>query len=80
MVFLIYVTATLMTYSLSASYRIPNMVVRWIGAQAESSSDQQAIQRVYSLLNQQQGSALSSVQQSAMGSQQSAKSISGSVG
>jgi hypothetical protein len=79
MMFLLYITATLVAYCLSASYKIPSMVIRWVGAQADTGSEQQSIQRVYALLNQQQGSALSSVQQSAQGSEQSSKSVAGSV-
>ena len=77
--FLLYITATLVAYCLSASYKIPSMVIRWVGAQADTGSEQQSIQRVYALLNQQQGSALSSIQQSAQGSEQSSKSVAGSV-
>ncbi|UTC24415.1 hypothetical protein MMH89_04180 [Candidatus Comchoanobacter bicostacola] len=80
LVFMVYISATLMTYCLSASYRVPNMVIRWVGGQVESNLDQQTIQRIYSMFNQQQASALASVQKSAMGAQQGGKSIAGSVG
>ena len=79
MVFMIYISATLMTYCLSTAYRIPNMVIRWVGAQADTGSEQQTVQRIYALLNQQQGSALSSVQKSAQGAQQGTQAVSGQM-
>ncbi len=79
MMMFIYISATLISYCLSAAYRIPNMVIRWVGAQADSGSEQQSIQRIYSLLNQQQGSALSSVQQSAQSAEQGSQAIAGQM-
>jgi hypothetical protein len=79
MVMVIYISATLITYCLSAAYRIPSMVIRWVGAQADTGSEQQSIQRIYSLLNQQQGSALSSVQQSAQSAEQGGQAVSGQM-
>ena len=66
MVMVMYLTATLMTQSLSFCYKLPNIIVRWIGAQASDGMEEAAISQLKQAVDSQNSSVMSSLQQAGL--------------
>ena len=66
MIIILYLTIGVLTQSLSLTYKLPNKILAWVGGQQMEGIEAIAIQQITSVVTQQQGSALRSVQQAGM--------------
>ena len=60
---------------MSATFKIPQTVIRWLGGQVEASLEEQAISKIYGVVNNQQKSAMKSIESAGQASGSAAQGV-----